>query len=170
MSDNDKLTLENGEVVKATFQGLGTQGESQYGKWYMYSLTVDGKDVVFFANDKNRSTFDGLEPNDEFSFGKVKHESDKGIYHKVERVGETTKSTTQKDTTSSQNGRSFSTREASIVSGVAVKVAGWSCSPTTFSEEELYKRAKIVLSVLNKLETDLLHKNVEELFGATDDE
>ena len=51
-----------------------------------------------------------------------------------------------------------------------VKVAGWSCSPTTFSEEELYKRAKIVLSVLNKLETDLLHKNVEELFGATDDE
>ena len=57
MSDNDKLTLENGEVVKATFQGLGTQGESQYGKWYMYSLTVDGKDVVFFCKRQKQINF-----------------------------------------------------------------------------------------------------------------
>lgn len=174
---DDKLTLENGQVVKAVFLGLDTEGDGQYGKWYKYSLKVDGKELVFFANEKNKSTFDGLNMNDEFSFGKVKKESSKGIYHKIERVGDVsgnnnTLTTEDIKSSSNTNGstRSFSTREASIVSGVAVKVAGWSLSPTTFSEAELYKRSKIVLSVLNKLETDLLHKNVEELFGAVDAE
>ena len=53
---------------------------------------------------------------------------------------------------------------------MAVKVAGWSIAPGSFTEQELLNRSKVVLSVLSKLETNLLNQEVDELFGATDDE
>jgi hypothetical protein len=174
---NDQLKLTNGQVVNAVFVGQDGEGESQYGKWFKYALQVDGNEVVFFANDKNKATFDGLKLNDAFSFGKVEHKSAKGVYHKIERIsnGSDTSTTPQvtntpQIATNNSESRTFSTREASIVAGVAVKVAGWSISPSSFSEEELYNRSKAVLSVISKLEVDLLHKNVEDVLIGNDDQ
>ena len=177
---NDQLKLTNGQVVNAVFIGQDGEGESQYGQWFKYALKVNGDEVVFFANDKNKATFSGLQLNDAFSFGKIEHKSAKGVYHKIERVksdGDVESSTPAngssvetKPTNNTGTGRDFTTREASIVAGVAVKVAGWSITPSSFSEKELYSRAKAVLSVLGKLEVDLLHKNVEDLLIGTDDQ
>lgn len=175
--NQDQLKLDNGQVVTATFQGLESEGEGNYGKWFKYGLNVSGQDMIFFANENQQAVFSGLNEGQTFSFGKIQKTGKMGTYHKVERVesnGATTTNTSTSPatttTTKTTEGRTFSTREASIVAGVAVKVAGWSISPSTFSEEELYNRSKAVLSVLGKLETDLLNQQVDELFGATDDE
>jgi len=177
--NQDQLKLNNGQVVTATFQGLESEGEGNYGKWFKYGLNVSGQDMIFFANENQQAVFSGLNEGQTFSFGKIQKTGKMGTYHKVERVesnGTTTETsatpapTTTTTTAKTNESRTFSTREASIVAGVAVKVAGWSISPSTFSEEELYNRSKAVLSVLSKLETDLLNQHVDELFGATDDE
>lgn len=175
--NQDQLKLDNGQVVTAQFRGLESEGEGNYGKWFKYGLSVGGQDMIFFANEKQQSVFSDLKEGETFSFGKIKKTGQMGTYHKVERVesnGTTTTTTSSTPaattTTTTSESRTFSTREASIVAGVAVKVAGWSISPSTFSEEELYNRSKAVLSVLSKLETDLLNQQVDELFGATDDE
>jgi hypothetical protein len=173
---NDQLKLTNGQVVDAVFIGLDSEGTGQYGNWFKYSLKVNGQEVIYFANDNQKLIFDSLKRDEAFKFGKVKHENSKGVYHKVERVAGDTPTTTATTTTTTNNSttsndtRTFSQREASIVAGVAVKVAGWSIAPGSFTEEELLSRSKVVLSVLSKLETNLLHQQVEELFGATDDE
>ena len=103
------------------------------------------------ANEKQQSVFNDLSEGQTFSFGKIKKTGQMGTYHKVERVESNGTSSTNispstaKTTTSTNNeSRTFSTREASIVAGVAVKVAGWSISPGSFSEDELYKRSKAV--------------------------
>tara|TARA_R100001510_G_C7656816_1_gene217301 strand:+ start:8966 stop:9496 length:531 start_codon:yes stop_codon:yes gene_type:complete len=175
--NTDQLKLDNGQVVTAVFRGLESEGEGNYGKWFKYGLSVSGQDMIFFANEKQQSVFSGLSEGQTFSFGKIKKTGQMGTYHKVERVEsngttstDTSPSPAQTTTNTNNESRTFTTREASIVAGVAVKVAGWSISPSTFSEDELYKRSKAVLSVLGKLETDLLHKQVDEIFGATDDE
>jgi len=176
--NQDQLKLNNGQVVTAVFNGLESEGEGNYGKWFKYGLNVSGQHMIFFANENQKAVFTGLNEGQTFSFGKIEKTGKMGTYHKVERVesnGTTstdTSATTAPTTTTTKTSesRTFSTREASIVAGVAVKVAGWSISPSTFSEEELYNRSKAVLSVLSKLETDLLNQHVDELFGATDDE
>jgi hypothetical protein len=172
---NDQLKLNNGQIVDAVFLGLDSNGTGQYGNWYKYSLKVDGKEVIYFANDNQKAIFDSLKRDESFKFGKVKHENAKGVYHKVELVAGDTPTTTSNvaattATSGSTDTRSFSQREASIVAGVAVKVAGWSIAPGSFTEQELLNRSKVVLSVLSKLETNLLNQEVDELFGATDDE
>lgn len=177
--NTDQLKLNNGQIVTATFQGLESEGVGNYGPWFKYALNVNGQDMIYFANDKQKSVFDNLEQGQSFSFGKIQKTGKMGTYHKVERVESngSSNSTSATQTTSTptaaaktDSGRTFSQREASIVAGVAVKVAGWSISPSTFSEDELYTRSKAVLSVLNKLETDLLNQDIDEIFGATDDE
>lgn len=164
---NDQLKLNNGQVVDAVFLGLDSEGTGQYGNWFKYSLKVDGKEMIYFANDNQKPIFDNLKRDEAFKFGKIKKENAKGTYHKVERVASDTPATTTTTTnnsTTSNDSRTFSQREASIVAGVAVKVAGWSIAPGSFTEEELLNRSKVVLSVLNKLETDLLTQQVEEIF------
>ena len=164
---NDQLKLNNGQVVDAVFLGLDSEGTGQYGNWFKYSLKVDGKEMIYFANDNQKPIFDNLKRDEAFKFGKIKKENAKGTYHKVERVASDTPATTTTTTnnsTTSNDTRTFSQREASIVAGVAVKVAGWSIAPGAFTEEELFNRSKVVLSVLNKLETDLLTQQVEEIF------
>lgn len=164
---NDQLKLNNGQVVDAVFLGLDSEGTGQYGNWFKYSLKVDGKEMIYFANDNQKPIFDNLKRDEAFKFGKIKKENAKGTYHKVERVASDTPATTTTTTnnsTTSNDTRTFSQREASIVAGVAVKVAGWSIAPGSFTEEELFNRSKVVLSVLNKLETDLLTQQVEEIF------
>lgn len=164
---NDQLKLNNGQVVDAVFLGLDSEGTGQYGNWFKYSLKVDGKEMIYFANDNQKPIFDNLKRDEAFKFGKIKKENAKGTYHKVERVASDTPATTTTTTnnsTTSNDSRTFSQREASIVAGVAVKVAGWSIAPGSFTEEELFNRSKVVLSVLNKLETDLLTQQVEEIF------
>lgn len=164
---NDQLKLNNGQVVDAVFLGLDSEGTGQYGNWFKYSLKVDGKEMIYFANDNQKPIFDNLKRDEAFKFGKIKKENAKGTYHKVERVASDTPATTTTTTnnsTTSNDTRTFSQREASIVAGVAVKVAGWSIAPGSFTEEELLNRSKVVLSVLNKLETDLLTQQVEEIF------
>ena len=121
--------------------------------------------MIYFANDNQKPIFDNLKRDEAFKFGKIKKENAKGTYHKVERVAsDTPATTTTNNSTTSNDTRTFSQREASIVAGVAVKVAGWSIAPGSFTEEELLNRSKVVLSVLNKLETDLLTQQVEEIF------
>lgn len=176
--NTDQLKLDNGQVVTATFQGLESEGVGNYGPWFKYALNVNGQDMIYFANDKQKSVFAGLENGQSFSFGKIQKTGKMGTYHKVERVesngtstsSQATQPTTTTTTTTSSAGRTFSQREASIVAGVAVKVAGWSISPSTFSEEELLNRSKAVLNVLGKLETDLLNQEIDEIFGADNDE
>ena len=124
---NDQLKLSNGQVVDAVFLGLDSEGTGQYGNWFKYSLKVDGKEMIYFANDNQKPIFESLKRDESFKFGKMK-------------------------------------KEASIVAGVAVKVAGWSIAPGSFTEQELLNRSKVVLSVLNKLETDLLTQQIEEIF------
>ena len=166
---NDQLKLNNGQVVDAVFLGLDSEGTGQYGNWFKYSLKVDGKEMIYFANDNQKVIFDSLKTNESFKFGKVKHENSKGVYHKVEKVASdtpatTTTTTTTSNSTTSNDTRTFSQREASIVAGVAVKVAGWSIAPGSFTEQELLNRSKVVLSVLGKLETNLLNQEIEEIF------
>ena len=164
---NDQLKLNNGQVVDAVFLGLDSEGTGQYGNWFKYSLKVDGKEMIYFANDNQKVIFDSLKTNESFKFGKVKHENSKGVYHKVEKVASDTPATTTTTTsnsTTSNDTRTFSQREASIVAGVAVKVAGWSIAPGSFTEQELLNRSKVVLSVLGKLETNLLNQEIEEIF------
>ena len=162
---NDQLKLNNGQVVDAVFLGLDSEGTGQYGNWFKYSLKVNGKEMIYFANDNQKPIFDNLKRDEAFKFGKIKKENAKGTYHKVERVAsDTPATTTTNNSTTSNDTRTFSQREASIVAGVAVKVAGWSIAPGSFTEEELFNRSKVVLSVLNKLETDLLTQQVEEIF------
>jgi hypothetical protein len=164
---DDQLKLNNGQVVDAVFLGLDSEGTGQYGNWFKYSLKVNGRDMIYFANDNQKPIFDNLKRDEAFKFGKIKKENAKGTYHKVERVASDTPATTTTTTnnsTTSNDTRTFSQREASIVAGVAVKVAGWSIAPGSFTEEELFNRSKVVLSVLNKLETDLLTQQVEEIF------
>lgn len=162
---NDQLKLNNGQVVDAVFLGLDSEGTGQYGNWFKYSLKVDGKEMIYFANDNQKPIFDNLKRDEAFKFGKIKKENAKGTYHKVERVAsDTPATTTTNNSTTSNDTRTFSQREASIVAGVAVKVAGWSIAPGSFTEEELFNRSKVVLSVLNKLETDLLTQQIEEIF------
>ena len=176
--NQDQLKLENGQIVTAVYSGLESEGDGNYGKWYKHGLNVDGQDMIFFANENQNAVFNGLNNGQTFSFGKLEKKGKMGTYHKVERVESngaattqaTTKTSTSTPATKTETGRNFSQREASIVAGVAVKVAGWSITPSNFSEEELYVRSKAVLSVLSKLETNLLTQQVEELFGATDDE
>lgn len=176
--NTDQLKLDNGQVVTATFQGLESEGVGNYGPWFKYALNVNGQDMIYFANDKQKSVFAGLENGQSFSFGKIQKTGKMGTYHKVERVesngtstsSQATQPTTTTTTTTTSTGRTFSQREASIVAGVAVKVAGWSISPSTFSEEELLSRSKAVLNVLGKLETDLLNREIDEIFGADNDE
>tara|TARA_R100001510_G_C7656540_1_gene216655 strand:- start:7207 stop:7707 length:501 start_codon:yes stop_codon:yes gene_type:complete len=164
---NDQLKLNNGQVVDAVFLGLDSEGTGQYGNWFKYSLKVDGKEMIYFANDNQKTIFENLKRDEAFKFGKIKKENAKGTYHKVERVASDTPATTTTTTnnsTTSNDTRTFSQREASIVAGVAVKVAGWSIAPGSFTEQELLNRSKVVLSVLNKLETDLLTQQIEEIF------
>jgi|TARA_R100001460_G_scaffold22356_4_gene45502 hypothetical protein len=164
---NDQLKLSNGQVVDAVFLGLDSEGTGQYGNWFKYSLKVDGKEMIYFANDNQKPIFESLKRDESFKFGKMKKENAKGTYHKVERVDADTPATTTTTTnnsTTSNDTRTFSQREASIVAGVAVKVAGWSIAPGSFTEQELLNRSKVVLSVLNKLETDLLTQQIEEIF------
>ena len=162
---DDQLKLNNGQVVDAVFLGLDSEGTGQYGNWFKYSLKVNGRDMIYFANDNQKPIFDNLKRDEAFKFGKIKKENAKGTYHKVERVAsDTPATTTTNNSTTSNDTRTFSQREASIVAGVAVKVAGWSIAPGSFTEEELLNRSKVVLSVLNKLETDLLTQQVEEIF------
>ena len=173
--NTDQLKLDNGQVVTATFQGLESEGVGNYGPWFKYALNVNGQDMIYFANDKQKSVFAGLENGQSFSFGKIQKTGKMGTYHKVERVESNGTSTSSQatqptTTTTTSTGRTFSQREASIVAGVAVKVAGWSISPSTFSEEELLSRSKAVLNVLGKLETDLLNQEIDEIFGADNDE
>ena len=176
--NTDQLKLDNGQVVTATFQGLESEGVGNYGPWFKYALNVNGQDMIYFANDKQKSVFAGLENGQSFSFGKIQKTGKMGTYHKVERVesngtptsSQATQPTTTTTTTTTSAGRTFSQIEASIVVGVAVKVAGWSNSPSTFSEEELLSRSKAVLNVLGKLETDLLYQEIDEIFGADNDE
>ena len=132
---NDQLKLNNGQVVDAVFLGLDSEGTGQYGNWFKYSLKVDGKEMIYFANDNQKPIFDNLKRDEAFKFGKIKKENAKGTYHKVERVASDTPATTTTTTnnsTTSNDTRTFSQREASIVAGVAVKVAGWSIAPGSF--------------------------------------
>ena len=131
---NDQLKLNNGQVVDAVFLGLDSEGTGQYGNWFKYSLKVDGKEMIYFANDNQKPIFDNLKRDEAFKFGKIKKNA-KGTYHKVERVASDTPATTTTTTnnsTTSNDTRTFSQREASIVAGVAVKVAGWSIAPVLY--------------------------------------
>lgn len=170
--NNDQLKLNNGQVVNATFLQLDSEGDGKFGKWYKYSLIVDNNEVVYFANDNQKPIFENLKNGEAFSFGKIQKEGKNGTYYKIEKVdnnSNTASSTTATTTTTTSSNntteRKITNKEASIIAGVAVKVAGWSISPSSFSEQELYVRSLAVLSVINRLEHDLLNITAEELFA-----
>ena len=76
---NDQLKLNNGQVVDAVFLGLDSEGTGQYGNWFKYSLKVDGKEMIYFANDNQKPIFDNLKRDEAFKFGKIKKKMPKAL-------------------------------------------------------------------------------------------
>ena len=108
---NDQLKLNNGQVVDAVFLGLDSEGTGQYGNWFKYSLKVDGKEMIYFANDNQKPIFDNLKRDEAFKFGKIKKEKCQRHLPQSRKVASDTPATTTTTTnnsTTSNDTRTFS--------------------------------------------------------------
>jgi len=88
MSDkNPQLKIFTNIPVKAVVKNFIKEGEGQYGKWYMWAVTVGGTEHVYFPGEKVHKIFEKCEQGKEVTIEKKEIEGGKTVINVSDESG-----------------------------------------------------------------------------------